>query len=432
MKYMTSREPRINNQQMIKEENIKRLFNLISAHPGISRARLGRVTALSPTTISSLISELMQMDLVLETGPAITSRVGRKPITLTINPNGRQLALFSLSRWGIRFGLYNLVLEEIDSGFLAHAADQYGGFTEGTEGMDPDAGADYTALIETLLTQSPHFDPQKLLALCISFPGIYLEEEQAFSWSAMRVSISASEIGRLEERFHAPVFLGNSSMCRAYAEKKGMDAPGNSVQDLIYVNVCDGLGAGIIADGAFLVGQEYSAGEIGHVSVDYKGKRCACGLRGCVEQYVNIDAVIEKARRIMTESGLAVPDPLTLEAVGKLYDQGHPELKKAMDDVADMLFTAIYSTVAITGIKRIVIGGGIEELGEGFLNKLRAFTRENPRNMLARSIHISYADSGISGDCLGIAQFYLDHVFAISNENEASEGWKFSPDLVIA
>lgn len=66
------------------------------------------------------------------------------------------------------------------------------------------------------------------------------------------------------------------------------------------------------------------------------------------------------------------------------------------------------------------------------MNKLRAFTRENPRNMLARSIHISYADSGISGDCLGIAQFYLDHVFAISNENEASEGWKFSPDLVIA
>ncbi len=42
----------------------------------------------------------MQMDLVLETEPAITSRVGRKPITLTINPNGRQLALFFIKPLG--------------------------------------------------------------------------------------------------------------------------------------------------------------------------------------------------------------------------------------------------------------------------------------------------------------------------------------------
>ncbi len=44
--------------------------------------------------------------------------------------------------------------------------------------------------------------------------------------------------------------------------------------------------------------------------------------KSCVEQYVNIDAVIEKARRIMTESGLAVPDPLTLKAVGSCMTRG--------------------------------------------------------------------------------------------------------------
>lgn len=128
MKYMTLRMPRNNNQQMIKEENIKLLFDLITNKPGISRAQLVRLTQLSPTTVSTLVDELVQRELVLETGPADTHSAGRKPITLKINPRGRQLAAFSLSRWGIRFWLYNLTLEELDSGFLAHSADHYGGF----------------------------------------------------------------------------------------------------------------------------------------------------------------------------------------------------------------------------------------------------------------------------------------------------------------
>ena len=54
------REQRMNNQQTIKEENIKTLFNLISAEPGVTRAQLGRVTSLSPTTVSTLVDELVQ------------------------------------------------------------------------------------------------------------------------------------------------------------------------------------------------------------------------------------------------------------------------------------------------------------------------------------------------------------------------------------
>ncbi|MDD4079984.1 MAG: ROK family transcriptional regulator [Eubacteriales bacterium] len=422
MRYMTMREQRINNQKTIKEENIKTLFSLISSDPGITRAQLGRVTTLSPTTVSTLVDELVQRGLVVETGPADTQSAGRKPISLKVNPRGRQLALFSLSRWGIRFWLYNLALEEVDTHFIEYSADHYGGFAEEADGTEPDAGEDYMSLIESILIKSPYCDPSRLLAICISFPGIRLAREKAFSWSAMRVSFSEADVLQLEKRLNVPVFLGNAALSRAYAEKKYLEGPNAQVQDLIYVTVRDGLGAGIIAGGVFLTGRDNSAGEIGHVSVDYKGKRCACGQRGCVEQFVTIDALTERVQKALNLKELP-----TVAEIGEQCLKGNPIACEIVDDVAAMLFTAIFSTVCVSGIKRVVIGGGIEQLGDYFLDQLRAFPRNNPRNKLARDIDISYARSGLYGDIRGIAQFYLDNVFTITmdpDDMNGQNGWE--------
>src|SRR5690606_14266423 len=136
--------------------------------------------------------------------------------------------------------------------------------------------------------------------------------------------------------------------------------------------------------------------EIGHVSVNYQGKRCACGRRGCVEQYVNLDTLIRRVKdALITHQASVFPDALTLEAIGQAYDSGDDEIiREQIDDIAAMLFTVIYSTVCITGIKRVVSGGGIERLGQGFLRKLLSFPQQNPHNTLMRNLSISYALSG--------------------------------------
>ena len=423
MNYMTKRVPRAINQRSMKEENIKQIFLLISSRPEVTRAKLVRMTSLSPTTISTLVDELVDVGLVRETGQAVTNGAGRKPITLQINPQGRQIAMFSLNRWGIRYSLYDLAMKQIETGFYDYLADRYGGFSDNPRFSDPDAGEDYAALIEATLRASPQADLAKLLVLCISFPGIYLEREQAFSWSAMHVSISCESISRMESRVGIPVFLGNSSMSRAYAELKYMEKPGQVLQDLLYIYAFDGLGAGIIAGGDFLTGMENSAGEIGHISVDYQGKRCTCGRQGCVEQYVNLDALTKRVVDALAARQIEPPkDGLTLEIIGQAYDGGDEIICEQINDVAAMLFTAIYSTVCITGIKRVVIGGGIEQLGPGFLRKLQSFTLQNPYNTLMRNMCISYALSGLEGDSEGIARFYLDNVLEITTAREPAQG----------
>ena len=85
---------KIGSQQVIKEDNIKLLFNLVRQNEEISRAELVRITILSPTTVSTLVDELLQENLLMESGFGTSDMPGRKPINLRIRAEGRQIPVF--------------------------------------------------------------------------------------------------------------------------------------------------------------------------------------------------------------------------------------------------------------------------------------------------------------------------------------------------
>ena len=401
-------------QQAIKEENLKRIFLELHKQGEMTRVQLARATHLSTTTMSALVDELVHLGLFFETGPAKTDHIGRKPINLRIRPDSRQLPVFALDRWGAQFVVYDLNLQPMETLFFAHASDQYGGYEDDDPDSDgnPDTGEDYANLMKGALKKSRVFDPKKAIAVCVTSPGIFVQEKDAFSLSALHVSFSRTVMLELEKQIGVPMFFGNSSMAHAYGEKKSMDASGDEVRDLMYIYVRDGVGAGILCGGDLFLGAEDTAGEIGHVTINAEGKRCVCGNRGCLEQYVNMDAIEERARRAMSDGEAG--DRVTLESIGKAYESGHAAVVRVVDDIAEKLFRGIYSAICLTGIKRIVIGGGIERLGEGFLRKLRSFTEENGGRMLMRNVTIDYTRSGVSSDALGIASYFLDKIFSIT------------------
>jgi len=413
---------KIGSQQAIKEDNIKLLFNLVRQNQEISRAELVRITKLSPTTVSALVDELLQENLLIECGYGTSDMPGRKPINLRICPDGRQIPVFSLSRWGITYTLYDLESNEIETSFTEHLSDQYGGFDR-PGGLDPDSGNDYCDIIyDIFVNKSRNIDYDKVVAVCITYPGLYLEKEQMLSYSAMRASIKLDALKRLSKKLSLPIFFGNSSMCLAYAEKNTLTKIGKVVDNLIYINVTDGVGAGIVYKNQLMMGSDSSAGEIGHVSIDYNGKLCSCGNRGCLEQYVNTDVIIKTARKLIDENKddeilatfLEHYEDVTLEFLAQAYDKGVPVIKNYLQEIARMLYTGINSIVCITGIKQVVLGGGIERLGPGFLSELLLQGEGNGNSFLMRNVSISYAMSGEKGDSLGIAEYFIENVFTIS------------------
>ncbi len=403
-----------------REDNGKRLFDLINQCGKTTRAELVRRSGLSPSTVSSLVEDLTRRDLVRELGLAQPSSAsGRRPILLSVDPGGRQFPVFSLGSCGVSYKLYDLggnVLDDVFRPCLPEAAAS----GEGWQAILRDAGEDYAAIIgEILERQSPRFERERAPALLISYPGIYLQRERRFLLTATRTSFRLDTLEALQRRAGLPVFVGNSSASLAYAEKKRLEAMGSPADELIYVNVCGGVGAGIVSGRDVLVKPGRLAGEIGHMTIQIDGRPCPCGSRGCLERYVNIDAIISEVRQSVARDASGenagtlrrLLSDTTLEGIGEACAMGIPSVCEALDRVARWLAAGIYGAVNVTGIQCVILGG-IEALGPEFLGTLRRLVSGSPARFLTRDVTVMYQHIRPEDEGFGIARYFIDKVWS--------------------
>ena len=392
-------------QQQVKEANIKRIFDLVRSGKCKSRAELVRMMNLSATSVSVLVEELAARDLINETGPTQTSLPGRRPISLRLNSDSHQLVVFTLLREGVRYTLLNLECKVLESKFFPLDAASLNA---------NDAGDSYAELFEDILNRhSRRFSRRRALVVGINYPGIYLESDRLFrNTSALGVDFSEDAMRRLRDRIGLPLYLFNTTKSLAYAEKKHLDAANPDhpeTKDLVFVEIHDRISCAIISQGTIYTGPYHMAGELGHMTIDYQGRPCFCGNTGCLERYVNQVAILEDARTACDAAGLEAP--ATLEALAQRYPV-EPALNAAVMNSAHMLASGVYSILCSSGMRRVVLGGGIEVLGEPFLQELhRALCT---RSVLIRHLDLSYAQAGPDAESLGLAQYFLDKQYTIT------------------
>lgn len=176
--------------------------------------------------------------------------------------------------------------------------------------------------------------------------GVILRSHHVSAWDGfpLRETLTA--------RFGAPVTLDNDANAGALGEARF--GAGRGHQQLLYVNVGTGIGAGIIVDGRIHRGAHGLAGEIGHVTVFRDGRRCDCGKRGCLEAYA---------------SGRAIGGPdVTRAASG-----GDAGARQKLDDAARWLAIGIGAAVNVLNPSAVIVGGGVSEAGELLLGPLRRY-----------------------------------------------------------
>ena len=106
---------------------------------------------------------------------------------------------------------------------------------------------------------------------------------------------------RLAASLGRPVFLENDANAGALAEWHFGAAQG--LRHVVYLTMSTGVGGGLILDGRLYRGVLASAGEIGHVPVEWEGEPCSCGQRGCLEAYVGGAAWTRRLRSIVPDDG---------------------------------------------------------------------------------------------------------------------------------
>ena len=183
----------------------------------------------------------------------------------------------------------------------------------------------------------------------------------------------------LAARLQLPLWVGNDADAAAWAEYRYGAARGADLALMITLGT--GIGGGIVIGGRLQRGAHGVAGEWGHMRVVPDGRLCACGNRGCWEQYASGTALGSTAREVArTSPAAAAPllervgcqgDLLTGEHVAQAARDGDPLALELVTEVGLWLGQGIADLAAVLDPEVVVIGGGVSVLGEMVLAPAR-------------------------------------------------------------
>ncbi|MDR2629829.1 MAG: ROK family protein [Spirochaetaceae bacterium] len=271
-----------------------------------------------------------------------------------------------------------------------------------------------------LKSRSSCLDESRLLAVCVSIPAKINKAEKSINLSILDTDENFDLLEELKRMCpELPLAAVNQSSARAYAEYKYVYGGKNG--DMIYFNIDDGVGAGIMINGRLFTG------EIGHMSIDPKGSLCVCGKRGCLENLIGKAAVIREftVRAGENRNGAlhalsgGNPARINYRLIREALEQGDREVMEAARDIAEKIALGISNVICMFDPEKIVVGGGIVELGRTFLNMVLARVKIPGINGVCPDISSQIVGSGMgAAENLGVLRFFLDRIFTISVETE--------------
>lgn len=358
------------------------VLRTIYANASISRADIARATGLTRTTVSEIVSALLDEGLVSEVGIG-ESQGGKSPILISLDENSRYLVGLDLAQSEFRAAVVSL------RGKICASI---------STPLNGQSGSGAIELLYQTLDNLLSQGHSPLVGIGVGTPGLVNIREGVvvnavnLDWRDLPLA------AMLRERYKLPVTVLNDSQAAALGEYtfgQELKTDGN----LIAVNARHGLGAGIVMRGQLFAGDGGGAGEIGHfVVVPQGGERCRCGNYGCLETVASVRALINKARGL----GLAqASEQIDLKLINQAYAVGDPSAQQIVNDTAHYLGVAISALVSSVNIQKIVLLGDMTCFGEPWLNAIRESIAANTLSRLAKDTQVEIGQLGNDSIVLG-------------------------------
>lgn len=282
------------------------------------------------------------------------------------------------------------------SGFVTYT-------TEASRGPDAVIERIVTALHDSLTRASTGLS--ELAAVGIGAPGpldwetgVIHEAPNLPGWRAVPLAT------RVAEAVGLPTFLENDANAAALAEAQY--GVGQGSLNMLYVTVSTGVGGGLILDGELWHGAYGSAGEFGHMTVDFDGPLCDCGNRGCVEALAagpDIAAWVADQIADGRASALQGPADLTGRDVVEAAREGDELAVSALARAGRAVGFGVINVAHLVNLDMVVIGGGIANAGALLFDPLRATVREHLLESTAPNLRVEPWSLGENVGLLGAA-----------------------------
>ncbi len=368
-------------RQQTKEHNTTLVLKTIYGRDCVSRAEIARLTGLTRTTVSDIVGNLIADGLVIEDGYG-ESLGGKPPIQVKLVNDARQLICLDLSDDDFCGAVVNLRGEFVHRQALP------------LQRRRGEAALQVVyQLVEALLGHAT----APILGIGIGTPGLVDARKGIVRQAVNRGWSDLPLKNLLFERYQLPVFVGNDSHVAALAEYSfGETYP---LPNLVLIKVGEGIGSGIVLGGHIHHGDGFSAGEIGHLSVQRNGALCTCGNYGCLETVASRRALIDKTIELsqaLPQSALAgiAREPHPIDALADIFLSGDPQARDLVLEAGRYLGVAVAHLVGVLNVRRVVISGDLERFGEALLRSARDEMRMHVLPAMADETELSFSTLG--------------------------------------
>ena len=215
----------------------------------------------------------------------------------------------------------------------------------------------------------------------------------------------------IHDKYRVDTFLLNDASAAALGEHRlGV---GRGTDNLILLTLGTGIGGGIIINGELYSGSNGSAGEIGHMTIDVNGPRCACGCTGCLEVFASgtamerdtISRISHGERSSLVEAVEGKIEDITAEKIGVAAQDGDSLALDVIHRAATYLGAGMVNLVNIFNPDMIVVGGGVSGLGDLLLEPARQVVKERAFPIAVQTARIVTAQLGEEAGVYGAAIF---------------------------
>ncbi len=207
--------------------------------------------------------------------------------------------------------------------------------------------------------------------------------------------------------FGKPAVLDNDGTAAAEAEHRF--GAGIGTTDMVYLTLSTGVGGGVVLAGRVYRGATGNGAELGHVVVDWQGRRCrGCGGRGCLEAYVSGTSIAERATELLDAgSTLSTVDKLTAADVAAHAVAGDPLAVRVWRETVTALGVGLTSIVNMLEPELVVLGGGVTRAGDALVVPARAAVHAAAMTPGGRSVRVERAALGDQVGVVGAAAVAL-------------------------
>lgn len=391
------------NLTNVKEKNRALALRLISTGQSVSRANLARSMHLTKTTLGNIVSDLIANDIIKEytySSSETDSSLGRKPIILDLSPNSPLIVGMLIKR-----GLLSTVLADLKGRIVAQKDCRF-------DSLDADT------LVQTLLQlyeQLRKGQNRRISAIGISSLGPVDTRTQKLTTPANFWGIHDLALPEiLHERTGLPAYIIHDSSAGALAEK--IYGTHTHSDNLLYLHVMNGIGAGYIFQGNIYDGDFGQSGELGHTSINFAGPPCSCGNCGCLELYANIENMnrhIRELRHIYKGPTLMSRDKDSFSWSDIITAASAMDFlaMAALDEFCGYLAYAVRNAIHLLDISHIIVGYDSPVETAVLEDTLATKLNSGPMSNTGHTIEIVKSSFGGQAPLIGSIAVVTDKIF---------------------